>query len=214
MKIINRKTLFRGALAVASAACLMAGVSAATAGNSVPGDVQWNVVGSFTDGSTLTGNFYINADGFFDYNAPWSLTTSADPTLGFAGFTYNTSNSFISSGPNQNSNLIYIDLEPGYQQDLHLQFQAPLTVPQNHNSIITNASYECVLSYSCYIPDISNGGAVRYLGNLNPDVPVRDFGGGSVPEPSTWALMLLGFGGIGATMRMARRQAGGAFTTV
>ena len=104
MGILNRKTLFSGALAAAS---LMAAASAANAGYSVPGDVQWNVVGSFTDGATLTGNFYINQYSFFDYNAPWTLTTSADPTLGFAGYTYDLSNSLYSSGPNQNTNLIY-----------------------------------------------------------------------------------------------------------
>ena len=30
---------------------------------------------------------------------------------------------------------------------------------------------------------------------------------GSVPEPTTWAMMLLGFGGIGFSMRSARRKA-------
>ncbi len=35
-------------------------------------------------------------------------------------------------------------------------------------------------------------------------IPVRDNG---VPEPAAWALMLLGFGGIGATLRSRRRQA-------
>lgn len=35
-------------------------------------------------------------------------------------------------------------------------------------------------------------------------IPVRNDG---VPEPAAWALMLLGFGGIGATLRSRRRQA-------
>lgn len=30
--------------------------------------------------------------------------------------------------------------------------------------------------------------------------------GGAVPEPATWAMMLMGFGGMGAAMRSARRQ--------
>jgi len=43
------------------------------------------------------------------------------------------------------------------------------------------------------------------------DVRQIRFGGvialaGSVPEPATWALMILGFGGIGMTMRSARRR--------
>jgi len=29
---------------------------------------------------------------------------------------------------------------------------------------------------------------------------------GAVPEPSTWAMMLLGFGGMGMTMRRRRSQ--------
>jgi len=29
---------------------------------------------------------------------------------------------------------------------------------------------------------------------------------GAVPEPATWAMMLLGFGGIGAAMRRRRKE--------
>jgi hypothetical protein len=31
-------------------------------------------------------------------------------------------------------------------------------------------------------------------------------GGGGVPEPSTWAMMLVGFGGLGAVLRRRRRD--------
>lgn len=34
-----------------------------------------------------------------------------------------------------------------------------------------------------------------------------DFTGGAVPEPATWALMIMGFGGAGALIRQRRRQA-------
>ena len=32
-------------------------------------------------------------------------------------------------------------------------------------------------------------------------------GGGAVPEPSTWALMMVGFGGLGAMLRRRSRTA-------
>lgn len=42
--------------------------------------------------------------------------------------------------------------------------------------------------------------------NTNPRLPFSfAFIIAGVPEPSTWAMMLLGFGGIGLTMRMRRR---------
>jgi len=34
-------------------------------------------------------------------------------------------------------------------------------------------------------------------------------GSGAVPEPATWALMILGFGGVGSTLRASRRRAYG-----
>jgi len=38
------------------------------------------------------------------------------------------------------------------------------------------------------------------------NVSVQGLGGGAIPEPSAWALMILGFGAIGATLRNRRRQ--------
>jgi hypothetical protein len=32
-------------------------------------------------------------------------------------------------------------------------------------------------------------------------------GGGNVPEPATWALMVIGFGGLGVAMRSRRKLA-------
>lgn len=54
----------------------------------------------------------------------------------------------------------------------------------------------------------TNGGSGSYSGvvTFTPDM----VGGGAVPEPSAWALMILGFGGAGAMLR--RRGRGGRFS--
>jgi hypothetical protein len=51
------------------------------------------------------------------------------------------------------------------------------------------------------------------LSNLNTDLNGNDFAlddmhlnGTAVPEPASWALMLVGFGGLGSLLRMQRRQ--------
>jgi PEP-CTERM motif-containing protein len=77
--------------------------------------------------------------------------------------------------------------------------------------------WDCVFVY----PDISAtySHATYYLGpgsyTVTGDVTVSPFGsgagaimlGGPVPEPTTWALMLAGFGGLGAVLRRSRRRA-------
>jgi hypothetical protein len=50
----------------------------------------------------------------------------------------------------------------------------------------------------------SSDAKLYFTGNENP-------GGGPVPEPATWAMMLVGFGGMGAVLRRNRRQAQLAF---
>ena len=50
-------------------------------------------------------------------------------------------------------------------------------------------------------PDGYDGG----LDNIRFDV--RAVGAGAVPEPGTWALLILGFGAIGGAMRSPRRAA-------
>ena len=46
---------------------------------------------------------------------------------------------------------------------------------------------------------------VQDFGNQNRNYAFRIDGG--VPEPATWAMMLVGFGGLGVAMRSRRRQA-------
>jgi hypothetical protein len=50
----------------------------------------------------------------------------------------------------------------------------------------------------------TSGGGVTDFRQLRIDV--SDLNGNSVPEPATWAMMLLGFGAIGVSIRRSRRK--------
>ncbi|HEY0436323.1 MAG TPA: FxDxF family PEP-CTERM protein [Phenylobacterium sp.] len=53
-----------------------------------------------------------------------------------------------------------------------------------------------------------SGGKGSYAGTIAfSAVPPITGGGGGVPEPAAWALMILGFGGVGATLRSRKTVA-------
>lgn len=181
---------FAGSRKIGAFAVLAAAVGLLGFQTSAKADVVWTVNGTFDDGATLTGTFTTNVYGFLlgDY----SLTTTAKGP--FTAFTYNSSDSYFSNGT------FYVDFQPGYQQDLHLEFSDSLSVPNLNNPIVGNgASFECQGSFSCFIPA---GGEVRYI----------DSGFASaVPEPATWAMMLMGFLGLGfMAYRRSNRDIAGA----
>ena len=180
MSFSKQKSFAAGAaLAAVMGAALMAAPSAANA------DVTWVVNGSFIGGGDVTGYFDINVYGFLD---GYNLTTTAGA---LPGFDYTPADSYYSNGT------FYVDAQPGYAQDLHLQFADNLSVPVANNPIVGGdggPSFECVDSFSCFIP---SGGETRYIG--------EGFAAGAVPEPATWAMMLLGFFGLGVLLRAHHR---------
>ena len=88
--------------------------------------------------------------------------------------------------------------------------------PNNTVQMIANTPYFLQLSLF-YRPESSH---VQISGLIDPTFTDANFGGtfayspgvfdgaaGGVPEPATWAMMLTGFGGLGAVMRSRRRRA-------
>lgn len=66
------------------------------------------------------------------------------------------------------------------------------------------------ITWGPYFPSgngIDNISQVR-VGGVLPDVVINPNAGG-VPEPATWALLLLGFGAVGATLRRSKSSATG-----
>ncbi len=57
------------------------------------------------------------------------------------------------------------------------------------------------------LADLLNNGPTSRIVRMRTEEIDTTFGDpGGVPEPATWAFMIVGFGGIGATMRLARRK--------
>ena len=187
--------------AFAIAGCAAA-LGLAAAPTSASADVHWTVNGTFDDGGTVTGSFDIDIYGYivsdtFDLKTAGGSLTPFEYTQDTA---YHASGTI--PGPDYDTYVapFYIDLQPGYAQDLHLVFQSPLTVPIGHNVLLggyQGPSYECQNSYSCYLQQ----GDIRYIasGSAKAD-------GAAVPEPAAWALMLTGFASLGAMLRRARRE--------
>jgi hypothetical protein len=176
------------AIAGALAVCAAAAPSSASAAIIM-------VNGVFTDGATVTGTIDTTVYG---YVSSWDLTTTAAGA--FPGFVYTPADSFISGGIGRAG--YEFNAQPGYFGGLFLQFRnaiAGASGPEPLVGGLGGPSYECQGSFSCY----SDNG--KLIGNA-PGVDVRYIAGG-VPEPATWAMMLVGFGGLGATMRSRRKPA-------
>ena len=184
------KWFVRGACAAAAALLGFGGAAQAA--------TTWNISGTFNDGGTLSGTITLNDYDFLQDD--FTLTTTAGSVE--SGFTYTAANSFYSNtNPSYVSLPIYIDFQPGYTSELHVQFANDLGVSAPTDAIIGGyQSFECLNSFSC-----PNGGnldnyAVRYLTEGQATLA------SAAPEPATWAFMMLGIGGIGGALRMGRRQ--------
>ncbi len=195
-------------LAAAAATLALLVAAPAQAGQ----DIHWDVTGTFDDGSTLSGSFDVDQ---FLVMADWNLTTTASSS--FDGFNYfrtpspdSTANS--SSDNTERSITTHIG---GSTAFLRLAFVDSLFKLGNHNKIDISgtfpASFECEDSFSCFANDgrehtrhLISGFAVA----SGTSVVGEGGGGGAggVPEPAAWALMLVGFGGIGAALRGASRR--------
>jgi hypothetical protein len=188
-----------GASALAAAALLAA--TGARADNSV----VWFVTGTFDDGGTLSGTFTIDAS---DVMSSWDLTVSGG-TAGFATEEYKNGTSQAGVGGATSTTADpFIAAGFGFQEQLALQFTSNLLTLSDHNALVDGAngpSFQCVQSFSCTTP---SGGPTRYLlsgfASGSPTTVTGETGGGgggSVPEPANWALLIAGFGATGAALR-------------
>ncbi|WP_404711152.1 PEPxxWA-CTERM sorting domain-containing protein [Sphingomonas sp. MMS24-J13] len=148
-------------------------------------DVHWYVSGTFDDGATITGTFDINQYG---YIANPNLTT-ADGI--FTGMNYTPA---TTSTGNTATSLTF-DFN-AYRDEMQLYFASDLNVGTVSNALLTT-SKECRGNYC------GSGGLTRHI--ISGFASINPISG--IPEPTTWVLMIAGFGLTGAAMRRTKVRA-------
>lgn len=138
--------------------------------------------GTFADGTTFSGFFTI--DTTTSARGDFNVVTN-DGLL--PAFTYDDANSGLYRGGGAGPNNFTIIKDDG-RRVFNISFLSPLT--EGTQAINIALSYDC---NNCGTFRRVTGGSVSSVA--------------AVPEPGTWAMMLLGYGGIGASMRR-RRQVG------
>ena len=166
------------ALGLLGAAALMAGSAA-----------------SATESYTQIDSSFLNANGTAFFGANVSHQTSITDAFAFTLDVDNAANAQVSSimfGANDiDFTSIYIDVNDAAHRFTQTQFD-PLTETWELASIFLGAGPHTLYVNGNVVGTSHNG---SYVGNLNIT---------AVPEPATWAMMLIGFGAIGWQLRRRR----------
>jgi hypothetical protein len=178
----------------AAAAALALGVSASSAGASI---IDWtlsNLV--FDDGGVATGTF--STDSTTGDVTAFDIVTTAGTTL--PAFTYDSSTSFLFAnnafGPNS-----FILANADLTRYINLEFVNALT-STGVDQLILGQPYGAPGYLMAGSWDCDNCNSVR--GAISGEAI------SGTPEPGAWALMLVGFGGLGVMLRASRSRASAA----
>ena len=137
----------------------------------------------FSDGTIATGSFSTNISGYPDNH---NITTQDGTLTGYhyindINVTYNPGDSAIT----------FYHSSPPYDGFLTLSTLFAIDSVAVNPLVVGGASFECS-TFSC------PGGTARSI--------VSGFLTTSVPEPVSWILLIIGFGGIGVTLRRSRKR--------
>lgn len=112
------------------------------------------------------------------------------------------------TGGNFYSDTIFHSLGGGAGEFLQLSF-----APTSLSSLTIFGRSDCCSQRDIYNVEIFSGVTLLYSGVLNADTPTHsatvlfDAVGGAVPEPASWAMLVAGFGLVGASMRRRKSVA-------
>lgn len=172
-------------------------------------NVYFNMSGSPEEAFDLAGNPQIHIAGLTD--APWNVHNDqaagsySEPSLGNYDYridwdgTFQNANHPGNGFPSSNGCLPACGIQTlnftVTPHDGTTKLTPDFTVNNGKNVYFT-------FDVAKYDPTLNSGvGGVFNTGHVGATL------GGGVPEPATWAMMLVGFGGLGAMLRRHRRQA-------
>lgn len=138
-------------------------------------------------------------------NGPLAYTGQEAAALLFGGSPGDYAISTVSSDPNQINNMAWYSVI-GYYGN---QNNGGSLLSQNYNSKYLGQYYGPTSGYPAGDP---NAAASAYVGDNAEGATFTNYAfrisnvGGAVPEPATWAMMLIGFGAIDFAMRRRYNQ--------
>ena len=154
---------------------------------------------SISGGEVLAGNGgqarVESADGLINTN--FTFNSLANQTLGFdltdpaKAFTDAEFRIFVGKGTATQATLTFVDTAGQ-------QFQNTFDIPSNGFFNAVASDGEKINYFS-----VATNGSVEDVRQIR----IGGIGGFAVPEPASWALMILGFGGLGANLRRHRSRA-------
>lgn len=175
-----RKSLF------ASALLALAFTTSASAA-----EVIWTLDGAtFTDGGIATGSFTYDAS--LNTISSFSVSVSGGDTATFPAFTWDPGTAIVSTLSLPSNNFINF-IAVGSLRQLRVSPLSPFTDAGGTIGFDLSNSFAADCFNCAPFRRFASGSFVG-----------RPVGAPAVPEPATWAMMLLGFFGIGAAMRRQR----------
>lgn len=177
---------------------------------------------TFDNGGTASGGFDydVNTGTVSNVNIPttlnFNLGTRAPPGFTFtwsAAFATSIGDSLSASSATNPSQFLIAMVHHAPEGAEILSFILAdssgqvLNQPLSTSNVVKGASFPLyVITNNASFASSTDTGVVNYMTGGSLDVTALS----TVPEPSTWAMMILGFGGLGIAMRSRRRQAAAA----
>jgi hypothetical protein len=149
-----------------------------------------DLIGMTTDGPLF--DLFPGNGGYVDLDGSSGAETNLSTIMSFAAGSYTLSFDLAGNARNDGSKTTVITLG-NFTQSITLAATDPYAL---HTLSFTTTGGNLVFS------DLSGGS--NNIGNILDNVTLATVAG--IPEPATWAMMLLGFAGLGFAFRQSRRK--------